>query len=36
MWVGAQDLVKPKTMKLVFIASPVSTQHEGEIARLVY
>ena len=25
--------VKPKTMKLVFVASPLSMQHKGEIAR---
>jgi hypothetical protein len=24
------DRVKPKTMKLVFVASPLSTQHSGE------
>ena len=26
-------LVKPKTIKLVFVASPVSTQHWGERAK---
>ena len=25
--------VKPKTIKLVFVASPLSMQHKGEIAR---
>ena len=27
------DRVKPKTIKLVFVASPLSTQHEGERAK---
>jgi hypothetical protein len=29
---SSPDRVKPKTMQLVFVASPVSTQHKGEIA----
>jgi hypothetical protein len=28
--------VKPKTIKLVFVASPLSMQHKGEIARYKY
>ena len=28
------DQVKPKTMKLVCVASPLSTQHEGERAKI--
>jgi len=27
------DQVKPKTIKLVFVASPLSTQDEGERAK---
>ena len=27
--------VKPKTIKLIFVASPQSTQHKGEEQRLV-
>jgi len=26
-WVRAPDRTKPKTIKLVFVASPLSTQH---------
>ena len=28
--------VKPKTMKLVLVASPLSTQHKGERAKTVW
>ena len=30
---SSPDRVKPKTLKLVFVASPLSTQHEGERAK---
>jgi len=30
---SSPDRVKPKAMKLVFVASPLSTQHSGERAK---
>jgi hypothetical protein len=32
---SSTDLVKPKTIKLVFVASPLSTQHLGKRVSLV-
>ena len=32
---SSHGLDKPKTIELVFVASPLSTQHEGEIAKTV-
>ena len=33
---SSPDRVNPKTMKLVFVASPLSTQHKGEITKTVW
>jgi hypothetical protein len=33
---SAVDRVKPRTMKLVFVVSPLSTQHYGERAKIVW
>jgi hypothetical protein len=34
LWVRGPGRVKPKTMNLVFVASPLNTQHYGERAKM--
>jgi hypothetical protein len=33
---NGRSWVKPKTMKLVFVVSPLSTQHQGERANTIW
>ena len=33
---SSPDRVKPKTIKLVYVASPLSTQHVGETAKTIW